>query len=159
MARGEPKAPTAATRAVTRNNEQQMRRNPPCLIVAPVLIRHDLSIFILEVIFGRSPIPSENFKPRYKKNGDADFQDLLGLGRVAISCLNQMQATHLPLQRRIRSLTGFAYFNLRRCGRLLFFAEFLEIGIAAQSIPYRIKPKKRWRNGCRAAKPAIVGDL
>ena len=71
-----------ATAVVTRNNEQKVSRNPPRVIVASPVIPHDLSIFIvisfsglaffdssLEVILGRSPVPSENFVPRYKENG------------------------------------------------------------------------------------------
>jgi hypothetical protein len=73
----------AATTATKRSNEQKMRRNPRRVFFASGRIRHDLSIFItnflfwfrsrltppLEVIFGRSLVPSENFAPRYKENG------------------------------------------------------------------------------------------
>lgn len=68
LARGEAKAPTAATAAATRNNEQQIRCNALPVTVAPVFIEHDLLIFIFEVSFSRSPVPSENLVLRYKEN-------------------------------------------------------------------------------------------
>ena len=43
--------------------------------------------------------------------------------------------------------------------RLLFLAQFLESGIAAQRVPERIEPKKGWRSGHRAIKPANVWRL
>ena len=45
-------------------------------------------------------------------------------------------------------------FVLTRGSRLLFLAEFLESGIAAQRVPDRIEPKKGRRDGRWAVKPA-----
>ena len=41
-----------------------------------------------------------------------------------------------------KDLPAFAQTELRRGRRLLFLAEFLESGIAAQGVPERIEPKK-----------------
>jgi hypothetical protein len=53
--------------------------------------------------------------------------------------------------RVIRAICGEFYFGAD--SRLLFLAEFLESGIAAQRIPDRVEPKKGRRNG------AVIGRL
>jgi hypothetical protein len=68
-------------RAAITNNEQRMHRTPPSVFFASTGILQDFSIFItqfpflvsalftssLEVTFGRSPVPSENFAQRYRE--------------------------------------------------------------------------------------------
>ena len=59
-----------------------------------------------------------------------------------------------------RSSVGIQRLTANRAGsRLLFLAEFLESGIAAQRVPERIEPKKGWRNGRWDVKPATIWRL
>ena len=53
----------------------------------------------------------------------------------------------------VLSVQSVANFILAQGSRLLFLAEFLESGIAAQRIPDRVEPKKGRRNG------AVIGRL
>jgi len=59
----------------------------------------------------------------------------------------------------VRTDTRHYEWTLIGSNRLLFLAEFLEHGIAAQRIPERIEPKERWRNRYRVVKVAIIGRL
>ena len=55
----------------------------------------------------------------------------------------------------VLSVQSVANFTLAQGSRLLFLAEFLESGIAAQRIPDRIESKKGWRNGRSAGTRGI----
>jgi hypothetical protein len=55
----------------------------------------------------------------------------------------------------VLSVQSVANFILAQGSRLLFLAEFLENGIAAQRIPDRIESKKGWRNGRSAGTRGI----
>jgi hypothetical protein len=74
-----------------------------------------------------------------------DFADDCRGGRAG--CLVEMQTARFPPWEKLRRLW------------LLFLAEFLEGGIAAQRIPERIESKKCRRDGPWAVKPATVWRL
>ena len=55
----------------------------------------------------------------------------------------------------VLSVQSVANSILAQGSRLLFLAEFLESGIAAQRVPDRIESKKGWRNGRSAGTRGI----
>jgi hypothetical protein len=63
--------------------------------------------------------------------------------------------SYLFISSVIRAIRGELYLG----SRLLFLAELLESGIAAQGVPDRIEPKKGRRNGRWVVKPATIGRL
>ena len=101
----------------------------------------------LEVIFGRSPVPSENFAGVTKKMA-AKLYDR-GLPGFTDDCRGSRagcEKMSSPSYRR-HACHYSCYFSTIASARrvelfLLFLAEFLESGIAAQRIPERIESKR-----------------